>query len=290
MSKIDEIEEEQTNGNESNLDREPKNDSNNNDNNSDDNNGDSEKSGEKQSVESDEQSLNAEPSIESNSESNSNAAESEDALEEKEFEEFVRQRKERLQQEGEVTEPIDFNIKTPSKSTAIVKEILTYAIIFLLCVFIIPRYVVQKTIVDGESMEETLKNKDHLLVEKVSYRFTDPDRFDIVVFHPYGKEADEYYVKRVIGLPGETVQIIGSDIFINGEKLEENFGKDPIHYAGIAKDPLTLSDDEFFLLGDNREISLDSRWEEVGLVHREYIEGHAFLRIWPLKSFGFFHD
>ena len=284
MSKIDEIEEEQTNGNESNLDREPNNNSNSNDNNSDDKNGDSKNGGEKQSVESDEQCLNAESSIESNT------ADSADALEEKEFEEFVRRRKERLQQEEEVTESIGFNEKGPSKSTAIIKEILTYAIIFLLCVFIIPRYVVQKTIVDGESMEETLKNKDHLLVEKVSYRFTDPDRFDIVVFHPYGKDADEYYVKRVIGLPGETVQIIGSEIFINGEKLEENFGKDPIHYAGIAKEPLTLSDDEFFLLGDNREISLDSRWEEVGLVHREFIEGHAFLRIWPLRSFGFFHD
>lgn len=166
------------------------------------------------------------------------------------------------------------------------KEIIIYAIIFILCVFILPKYVVQKTIVDGDSMETTLHDMDRLLLDKISYQFKDPERFDIIVFYPYGKDVDEYYVKRVIGLPGETVQIIGEDIFIDGNKLEENYGKDPITYAGIAEDQITLGDDEFFLLGDNREISLDSRYEEVGLVHRDLIAGHAIVRIWPFDKFG----
>ncbi|ROR30713.1 signal peptidase I [Mobilisporobacter senegalensis] len=169
---------------------------------------------------------------------------------------------------------------------ASLKEIIIYAIIFIMCVFVLPRYVIQKTIVDGDSMETTLHDKDRLLLDKLTYQFKNPERFDIIVFYPYGKDVDEYYVKRVIGLPEETVQIIGEDIYINGDKLEENYGKDPITYSGIAEEPLTLGDDEFFLLGDNREISLDSRYEEVGLVHRDMIAGHAIVRIWPFDKFG----
>lgn len=172
------------------------------------------------------------------------------------------------------------------KASSIVKELLLYAMIFLLCVFVLPRYVVQKTIVDGDSMENTLYNADRLLIDKLSYHFSNPDRFDIVVFYPYGKDVDEYYVKRVIGLPGETVQIIDQDIYINGKILKENYGKEPITFAGIAEDPITLGEDEFFLLGDNREISLDSRYQEVGPVHRNMIAGHAILRIWPMDEFG----
>ena len=151
---------------------------------------------------------------------------------------------------------------------------------------VLPRYVIQKTIVDGDSMESTLHDKDRLLLDKVTYHLKNPDRFDIIVFYPYGKDVDEYYVKRVIGLPGETIQIIGENIYINGTRLEEHYGKDPITDGGIAEEPITLGDDEFFLLGDNREISLDSRFEDVGPVHRDMIAGRAILRIWPLNKFG----
>lgn len=171
-------------------------------------------------------------------------------------------------------------------TSSVLKEVIIYAIIFIVCVFVLPKYVVQKTIVDGDSMESTLQDTDRLLIDKLTYHIKNPERFDIIVFYPYGKEVDEYYVKRVIALPGETVQIIGQDIYINNELLEENYGKDPITYSGIAEVPITLEDDEFFLLGDNREISLDSRYEEVGLVHKEMIAGHAVLRVWPLNHFG----
>jgi signal peptidase I len=174
-----------------------------------------------------------------------------------------------------------------SKKGSLVKELLIYAIIFVIGLYIIPNFVLQRTIVKGDSMENTLHSKESLLVDKLSYNIGNPKRFDIVVFFPYGRDVDEYYVKRVIGLPGETIQIIGEDIYINGEVLEENYGKDPITYAGIAEEPITLADDEYFLMGDNREISYDSRYEDIGPVHRDLIEGKAFLRVWPLDKFGF---
>lgn len=172
------------------------------------------------------------------------------------------------------------------KKQQIIKEVLLYLVILFLCVKIIPEYVLQHTIVDGPSMENTLQDRDHLMVEKITYHFDSLDRFDIIAFYPYGKEVDEYYIKRIIGLPGETIQIKGSDIYINGEILEENYGKDPITYAGIASEPITLGEGEYFVLGDNRSVSFDSRSEEVGIVRKNQIGGKAILRIWPLSEFG----
>ena len=167
-------------------------------------------------------------------------------------------------------------------------ELCVYIAIIVICVAFVPKYVLQRTIVDGKSMMNTLKNGENLLVEKVSYHFTDPDRFDVIVFYPHGRDSSDYYIKRVIGLPGETIQIKGEDIYINDEKIEENFGKDPIMDPGIAENPIKLGDDEFFVLGDNRTVSEDSRYEEVGPVKRENIEGRAILRIYPLSEFGTF--
>ena len=141
---------------------------------------------------------------------------------------------------------------------------------------------------DEVSKKNTLKDGENLLAEKVSYRFGEPKRFDVIVFYPYGRDNDAYYIKRVIGLPGETVQIKGSTIYIDGKPLKENYGKDPIDYAGIAEKPIKLGDDEYFVLGDNREISRDSRYEEVGKVKRKNIEGRAVLRIYPFNKFGTF--
>ena len=165
-------------------------------------------------------------------------------------------------------------------------DLIFYAVMIFVCIYIIPNYVMQRTIVDGSSMANTLYNAEHLMVEKISYRFDMLNRFDIIVFYPYGRDHEEYYVKRLIGLPGETVQIVGSDIMINGEILVENFGKDPITFAGMAYEPITLEEDEYFVMGDNREISKDSRYPDVGKVSKENIGGRAFFRIWPLNRFG----
>jgi len=177
-------------------------------------------------------------------------------------------------------------VKSKGKFRGFMIDLSIYAFIIFLCIYIIPNFVIQRTIVDGSSMEDTLHNGENLMVEKISYRMDQLNRFDIIVFYPYGRGVDEYYVKRIIGLPGEKVQIVGSDILINDEVLEENYGKDPITFAGIAENPIELGDDEFFVMGDNREISKDSRYSEVGKVQKENIGGRAIFRIWPLNKFG----
>src|SRR5690554_3208821 len=157
-------------------------------------------------------------------------------------------------------------------------DLLFYAVLIFACVYIIPNFVLQRTIVDGESMEATLSDGDHLYVEKISYRFDMLKRFDIIVFYPYGRDYDDYYVKRIIGLPGETIQIIDSKIYINGQILEEDYGKEPILDPGRAIQPITLGEDEYFVMGDNRNISKDSRYPNVGNVKKENIGGKAFFR------------
>jgi len=168
----------------------------------------------------------------------------------------------------------------------IIYDLIFYAVLIFVCIYIIPNYVLQRTIVDGSSMENTLHDGDHLYVEKLSYRFDALNRFDIIVFYPYGRENEEYYVKRIIGLPGETIQITGDDIYINGELLEEDYGNEPMENAGRASEPIILGDDEYFVLGDNRNISKDSRTEVVGNVKKENIGGRAFFRIKPFDEFG----
>ena len=171
------------------------------------------------------------------------------------------------------------------------RELLNTAI-YLLCVleavWLVITFVGQRTEVEGASMENTLHNGDNLIVDKLSYRFHDPERFDIIVF-PFQFQDNTYYIKRIIGLPGETVQIMDDgSIYINGEKLEENYGMEVIkpETIGRAAEPIELGDDEYFVMGDNRNNSSDSRTDMVGNITRENIIGKAWLRIWPVSDFG----
>ena len=171
------------------------------------------------------------------------------------------------------------------------RELLNTAI-YLLCVlgavWLVITFVGQRTEVEGASMENTLHNGDDLIVDKLSYRFHDPERFDIIVF-PFQFQDNTYYIKRIIGLPGETVQIMDDgSIYINGEKLEENYGMEVIkpETIGRAAEPIELGDDEYFVMGDNRNNSSDSRTDMVGNIKRENIIGKAWLRIWPVSDFG----
>ena len=173
----------------------------------------------------------------------------------------------------------------------IMREVLNTAI-YLLCVlgavWLVITFVGQRTEVEGASMENTLHNGDNLIVDKLSYRFHDPERFDIIVF-PFQFQDNTYYIKRIIGLPGETVQIMDDgSIYINGEKLEENYGMEVIkpETIGRAAEPIELGDDEYFVMGDNRNNSSDSRTDMVGNIKRENIIGKAWLRIWPVSDFG----
>ncbi|MCH5252650.1 MAG: signal peptidase I [Lachnospiraceae bacterium] len=153
----------------------------------------------------------------------------------------------------------------------------------LLISLFLTNYVAHHTSVEGNSMEPTLFNSDQLIVENISYILHDPERFDVIVF-PYTQDVS--YIKRIIGLPGERVRILNGNIYINGEILKENYGKERIKEPGIAVNEMTLGEDEYFVLGDNRNASIDSRKEEVGLVHRSIIKGKAWLRIYPFEEFG----
>ncbi len=172
----------------------------------------------------------------------------------------------------------------------VLKEILSTSLylLFVLCaVYLVIHFVGQRTQVQGSSMEPKLSSEDNLIVDKISYRFHEPERFDIVVF-PFRYEENTFYIKRVIGLPGETVRIDETgNILINGEVLEESYGKEVIQNPGRAYDDIVLADDEYFLMGDNRNNSTDSRDPSVGNVRRDEIIGRAWLRIWPLNKFGF---
>lgn len=162
---------------------------------------------------------------------------------------------------------------------------LVYVGVVLAITFLIITFVGQRTHVSGESMENTLDDGDQLIVDKLTYRFHDPERFDIIVF-PFRYKDNTYYIKRIIGLPGETVQIVDGEIYINGELLKESYGREVMQDAGLAAEPITLGEDEYFVLGDNRNYSSDSRDPSVALIHRKEIIGRAWLRIWPLNSFG----
>lgn len=166
-----------------------------------------------------------------------------------------------------------------------IKEWILYIVIAVAVSLFIVTFIGQRTVVDGSSMNDTLQNGDNLLVDKISYRFTDVDRFDIVVFK-YHNDPHVFYIKRVIGLPGETVKIVGDDIYINGEILAEDYGLEPMLYAGTAESEITLADDEYFVLGDNRNNSSDSRDSSVGNIPRDWIVGRAFLRVTPFNQFG----
>lgn len=178
------------------------------------------------------------------------------------------------------------------KKKSVMREIIgtiAYVAVICLVVFLVLRFVGQRTVVNGHSMDPTLANQENLIMDKLSYHFTDPKRFDIVIF-PGPEEGGEhpYYIKRVIGLPGEAVQIIDGKVYINGEELTDDvYGiTDYIEEPGIAAEPLTLGEDEYFCLGDNRPVSYDSRYEAVGPVHRSEIIGKVWIRIWPLSKFG----
>ena len=172
----------------------------------------------------------------------------------------------------------------------VLREILStslYLLVVLCLVYRVIHFVGQRTQVSGSSMEPQLRHEDNLIVDKITYRFREPERFDIIVF-PFEYEDNTFYIKRIIGLPGETVQIDrDGNIFINGEILEEGYGKEVIQEPGRAYEPITLGEDEYFVLGDNRNNSSDSRDMSVGNVRRDKIIGRAWLRIWPFDRFGF---
>ena len=148
---------------------------------------------------------------------------------------------------------------------------------------IITNFVASHTKVDGSSMESTLEDGDDIIVEKFSYLTNEPERYDIIVFH---QSDTENYIKRVIALPGERIQITEGKIYINDRAIFDAHGNTKMKDGGIAEKPIKLGEDEYFVLGDNRNASKDSRDKAVGVIKREQIIGKAWLRVMPFENFG----
>lgn len=156
-------------------------------------------------------------------------------------------------------------------------------VIAIVIALIITNFVASHTKVEGNSMESTLENGDDIIVEKFSYITSDPERYDIIVF----RESESVnYIKRVIALPGETIQITEGKIYINERAVFDAYGNAKMGDGGIAEKPIKLGQDEYFVLGDNRNASKDSRDKAVGVIKRDQIIGKAWLRVLPFDNFG----
>lgn len=184
----------------------------------------------------------------------------------------------------------DFDLGDSRKQKKMKKRILGLVLLLLetLAViglaFLAVQFSLERTVVSGDSMAPTLEEDTSIMVNKLSYMRKGPERFDVIVFKQAGEEHNYYQVRRVIGLPGETVQIVNGVVYINDEPLKEVVKDLPsIHLAGLATEPLVLDEDEYFVLGDNRNKSEDSRFANIGNVTKEQIVGKAWLTLDPFN-------
>lgn len=185
---------------------------------------------------------------------------------------------------------LNFGRQRRKVNIAIVKEVLTWTVeilITLLLAFTCVYFIGLRTSVVGQSMAKTLNGGDEILVNRFVYKVTNPKPNDIIVFLPNGNEKSHYYVKRVIAVPGDTVLIQNGAVYVNGELFDEEIDVASIEDAGLAAEEITLGSDEFFVLGDNRNNSEDSRYANIGNIKKEYIIGKAWFRVAPWGDFGF---
>jgi signal peptidase I len=184
---------------------------------------------------------------------------------------------------------MNFDFEKESKRPVIMKIVIEVfiwaaeitAVIFL--AYFIVYYALEKTNMVGVSMESTLNDGDSIIINKFSYRFSDPKRFDVIVFKQNGREHSYYDIKRIIGLPGETLQIKDGQFYINGEVVKDVINAEPMKNYGLADEEIKLEENEYFVLGDNRNNSEDSRFASVGTIKKDEIVGEAFIRLSPFN-------
>ncbi|MDE6662925.1 MAG: signal peptidase I [Lachnospiraceae bacterium] len=158
-------------------------------------------------------------------------------------------------------------------------ELMIGTLVAIFLAFAITYFVGMRTSVIGDSMEPALYNGQEILINRFIYKISSPQRGDVIVFLPNGNQKTHYYVKRVMALPGETVQIKNGKVYIDGELFEEDDSYDKIADAGIAENEIVLNDNEYFVLGDNRNSSEDSRSGNIGAVDGSNIIGKAWFRL-----------
>ena len=164
-------------------------------------------------------------------------------------------------------------------------ELLRFAVLAFLIIIPIRTFIAQPFIVSGSSMYPTFQDGNYLIVDQISYRFEDPNRGDIIVFR-FPKDKKKFFIKRIIGLPNESIKIDGSKITIMNDNHPDGFDLNELYVKNLAFDNMTvvLGNDEFFVMGDNRSSSSDSRsW---GNVKENLIIGHVLLRLLPINQIG----
>lgn len=184
--------------------------------------------------------------------------------------------------------PLHFAQEKLRRSRVGAKDIVIWAVelllVCMLAVFLVAAFG-QRVSTAGDSMSPALKNGDVLLINRAVYRIKSPARGDIVAFRK--EENGHFSVKRIVGLPGETVQIVDGKVLINGEEQTKHIYVSDIEYAGEAEQPVELGDDEYFVIGDNHTASDDSRLPSIGAVTRDEIYGEAWFIVSPGEDFGF---
>jgi signal peptidase I len=163
-------------------------------------------------------------------------------------------------------------------------DVLRFAFITLVIIIPIRLYIAQPFIVSGDSMVPTFHNGEYLIVDELSYRFDPPRRGDVVIFR-FPEDPSKYFIKRIVGLPGETVTVSGGKVFITGKTGTRSPINEP-YLKQITNRPVStkVGADQYFVMGDNRSVSYDSRYW--GPVNIKYIRGRAILRLWPLGELG----
>lgn len=185
---------------------------------------------------------------------------------------------------------LHFGYEKKKINVPIVKEVIIWileCLIVLGIAFVFVYFIGLRTSVLGQSMAPTLENRQEILINRFVYLLTDPKPNDVVVFLPNGNVKSHYYVKRVIAVPGDTVQILDGVVYVNDEVFQDTEEFAPILDAELAAEPITLGQDEYFVLGDNRNNSEDSRYANIGNVKKEYMIGKAWFVMKPYENMGF---